>query len=186
MIYTARGVSNSDLGLYANGQQVQRKSNMTLLDRVLYRYFNGITIKTYKQKEILTMTYTAHEVLGGYYETHKQVEVSARLRYMPYAQAGWRRDGDNYFTMISYSSRIFTAQITAFGVEEISVRDADAAINYSRTTSRQVTAAMREIGLTDSTIARLKKWFTSDSKHVIAVYIGHGEWMDADTGEAVA
>lgn len=44
-IYTARGVNNSDLWLYANGQQVQRtvnystqrKSNMTLLDRVLYR-----------------------------------------------------------------------------------------------------------------------------------------------------
>jgi hypothetical protein len=45
VIYTARGVANSDLGLYANGQQVQRttnysaqrKSNMTLLDRVLCR-----------------------------------------------------------------------------------------------------------------------------------------------------
>lgn len=45
VIYTARGVANSDLGLYANGQQVQRtvnyseqrKSNMALLDRVLYR-----------------------------------------------------------------------------------------------------------------------------------------------------
>lgn len=45
VIYTARGVTNSDLGLYANGQRVQRtvnystqrKSNMTLLNRVLYR-----------------------------------------------------------------------------------------------------------------------------------------------------
>lgn len=45
VIYTARGAANSDLGLYANGQQVQRtinysaqrKSNMTLLDRVLCR-----------------------------------------------------------------------------------------------------------------------------------------------------
>lgn len=45
VIYTARGVANSDLWLYANGQQVQRtvnysaqrKSNMKLLDRVLYR-----------------------------------------------------------------------------------------------------------------------------------------------------
>lgn len=132
------------------------------------------------------MTYTAHEVLGGYYETYKQVEVSSRLRYMPYAQAGWRREKDNYFTMMSYSSRIFTAQVTAFGVEEISTRNADAAIIYSRTTSRQVTAAMREIGLTDSTIARLKKWFTSDSKHATAVYIGRGEWVDACTGEVLA
>lgn len=132
------------------------------------------------------MTYTAHEIHGGYYETYKCVEVASRLRYMPYAQAGWRCENDNYFTMVSYSSRIFTAQITASGVEEISTRNADAAINYSRTTSRQVTMAMRELGLTDSTIARLKKWFTSDSEHVTAVYIGRGEWMDGCTGEAIA
>ena len=46
VIYTARGAAvNSDLGLYANGRLVQRtvnysaqrKSNMKLLDRVLYR-----------------------------------------------------------------------------------------------------------------------------------------------------
>lgn len=131
------------------------------------------------------MTYTAHEIHGGYYETCKKVEVASRLHYMPYAQAGWRREDDNYFTMVSYSSRIFTAQVTAFGVEEVNVRNADAAINYSRTTSRQVTMAMREIGLTDSTIARLKKWFTSDPKHVTAVYIGHGQWTDNTTGEVI-
>lgn len=131
------------------------------------------------------MTYTAHEINGGYYETYKQVAVDSKLRYMPYAQAGWRRDGYERFAMVSYSSRIFTAQVTAFGVEEISVRNADAAINYSRTTSRQVTAAMREIGLTDSTIARLKKWFTSDPKHITAVYIGRGKWTDSTTGEVI-
>ena len=45
VIYTARGGANSYLGLYANGRRVQqtvnystqRKSNMKLLDRVLYR-----------------------------------------------------------------------------------------------------------------------------------------------------
>lgn len=45
VIYTARGVASSDLGLYADGEQVQRttnystqrKSNMKLLDRILYR-----------------------------------------------------------------------------------------------------------------------------------------------------
>lgn len=44
-IYTARGVANSDLGLYANGRQVQRTTNysaqrkagMTLLQRVIER-----------------------------------------------------------------------------------------------------------------------------------------------------
>lgn len=131
------------------------------------------------------MIYTAHEIHCGYYETYKKVDVNARLRYMPYAQAGWIRERDNYFTMLSYSSRIFAAQITAFGVEEISTRNADAAINYSRTTSRQVTAAMRELGLTDTTIIKLKKWFTSDSKHVTAVYIGRGQWVDSCNGEVI-
>ena len=45
VIYTARGGANSDLGLYANGHKVQRtvnysaqrKSGMTLLQRVLER-----------------------------------------------------------------------------------------------------------------------------------------------------
>ena len=45
VIYTARGCANSDLGLYANGRRVQRsvnyssqrKSGMTLLQRVLER-----------------------------------------------------------------------------------------------------------------------------------------------------
>ena len=130
-------------------------------------------------------TYTAHEI-NGYYETYKQVTVDAKLRYMPYAQAGWMREDDDRFTMYSYSSRIFTAQITSCGVEEISVRNADAAINYSRTTSSQVSAAMKEIGLASDVIARLKKWFTSDPKHVTAVYIGRGQWVDACTGEVIA
>lgn len=44
VIYTARGVANSDLGLYADGKQLpsvnysaQRKAEMSLLNRVLYR-----------------------------------------------------------------------------------------------------------------------------------------------------
>ena len=46
VIYKARSAAvNSDLGLYANGRRVQRtvnysaqrKSNMTLLDKILYR-----------------------------------------------------------------------------------------------------------------------------------------------------
>ena len=131
------------------------------------------------------MNYTAHEIIGCY-ENYKQVAVDAKLRYMPYAQEGWLREDDDRFAMYSYSSRIFTAQITSCGVEEISVRNADAAINYSRTTSRQVSAAMKEIGLANDVIARLKKWFTSDSKHVTSVYIGRGQWVDACTGEAIA
>ena len=129
--------------------------------------------------------YIAHEI-NGCYETYKQVAVDAKLRYMPYAQAGWLQEKDDCFSMFSYSSRIFTAQISACGVEEISVQNADAAMNYSRTTSRQVSAAMQEIGLANDVIARLKKWFTSDSKHVTAAYIGRGQWVDACTGDVIA
>ena len=128
--------------------------------------------------------YIAHEI-NGCYETYKQVAVDAKLRYMPYAQAGWLREDDDRFAMYSYSSRIFTAKFDDTGVAEISKRDADATINYSRTTSRQVTAAMQEIGLANDVIARLKKWFTNDPKHVTAVYIGRGQWVDACTGEAI-
>lgn len=130
------------------------------------------------------MTYTAHEI-NGCYETYKQVAVDAKLRYMPYAQAGWMQEKDNCFTMYSYSSRIFTVKFDDTGVAEISTSNADEAINYSRTTSRQVSAAMREIGLTDDTIARLKKWFTSDPKHVTAVYIGCGKWVDGCKGDEI-
>lgn len=129
------------------------------------------------------MIYTAHEVHGGYYETYKCVEVDARLHYMPYAQAGWLREKeDNYFTMLSYSSRIFTAQVTAFGVEEISTRNADAAINYSRTTSRQVTAAMQELGLCGGEIAALKRFFIRGGKVACS---GSDSWWDAETGAVI-
>ena len=131
------------------------------------------------------MIYTAHEIRGGIYDTYKHVAVDAKLRYMPYAQAGWLQEKGNCFTMYSYSSRIFTVKFDDTGVAEISTRDADAAINYSRTTSRQVTMAMREIGLTNDTITKLKKWFVNNPKHVTAVYIGRGQWVDACTGEEI-
>lgn len=44
VIYTARGTSNSDLGLYSDGKQLprhnyslERKNSLPLLERVLYR-----------------------------------------------------------------------------------------------------------------------------------------------------
>ena len=116
-----------------------------------------------------------------------EVDVDARLHYMPYAQAGWRIFWDIHKTMemFSYSSRIFTAKFDETGISEIHTVNADAAINYSRTTSRQVTAAMRELGLEGNTIAKLKKWFTSNSKHVTAVNLGRGQWVDACTGEVI-
>ena len=134
-------------------------------------------------------TYTAHEILGGVYEKTVKMTVDRRLRYMPYAQAGWRDRKlgarESALEMYSYSSLIFTASFDCGVLCDISTHDADAAMDCSRTTSRQVTSAMREIGLTDATIARLKKWFASDPKHVTAVYIGRGEWIEASTGEMI-
>ena len=130
------------------------------------------------------MIYTAHEIHGGYYETYKQVEVDARLHYMPYAQAGWRVFWDIHKTMemFSYSSRIFTAKFDETGVAEIHTMEADAAINYSRTTSRQVTAAMQELGLCGGEIAALKRFFIRGGKVACS---GSDSWWDAETGAVI-
>lgn len=131
------------------------------------------------------MTYT--EKNFAYDAIHNT--TTRKLRYMPYAQAHWDVtawcDGTETWGMTSYASRIFTASKDGSNVYRVSVQGARAAINYSRTTSRQVTMAMRELGLTDSTIARLKKWFTSDRNHVTAVYAGRGQWTDDTTGEVI-
>ena len=131
------------------------------------------------------MTYTAHEIHDGYYETCKKVEVSRRLYYMPYAQAGLcdLQSGELH-VMYSYSSHIFSAYTSSFGLEYISVRGADAAINYSRTTSRQVTAAMRELGLTGNEIAALKKFFTNGGEIAIVTHDGE-HWVNGDTCEVI-
>lgn len=131
------------------------------------------------------MTYTAHEIRGGYYETYKQVEVDKRLYYMPYAQAGWRIFWDIHkeMEMFSYSSRIFTAKFDETGVVEIHTMEADAAINYSRTTSRQVSAAMQELGLSCSEIVALKRFFTRGGKD--AMLLDGGTWADVETGKVI-
>ena len=131
------------------------------------------------------MTYTAHEIRGGYYETYKRVEVDRRLYYMPYAQAGWRDSysGDLHY-MYSYSSRIFSAYTSSFGLEYISVRGADAAINYSRTTSKQVTAAMRELGLNVNEIAAIKKFFTNGGEIAILTHDGK-HWVNGDNCDVI-
>ena len=46
-------------------------------------------------------TYTAHEILVLLYEKTVKMTVSRRLRYMPYAQAGWMREDDDRFAMYS-------------------------------------------------------------------------------------
>jgi len=130
------------------------------------------------------MTYVAHEQ-RGYYCRDTRVEVTRRLYYMPYAQAGWRSREDGVQTMYSYSSRVFEVYVSCYGIEYISVRQADATINYSRTTSRQVTAAMQELGLNGDEIKTLKHYFASGGK--IAVASADGEqWLNGETGEVIA
>ena len=113
-------------------------------------------------------TYTAHEIFGGLYEKTVKMTVSRRLRYMPYAQAGWIdcvHDTEEEHIFFSYSSEIFRLQRSrkdtgsAWGEWIINRRFATANMKCSRTTSRQVTCALREYGFTDKTIEDIKKHF---------------------------
>ena len=140
------------------------------------------------------MTYTAHEVFGGIYENTVKMTVDRRLRYMPYAQAGWRDYAvyDNYGTttdrcqaMYSYSSLIFTATVNADGdVIMIDTLDAAAKANYSRTTSRQVTLALRELGFSDAVAQAIKRYITSQPSGAAVMQCGR-DWVDTATGEVV-
>ena len=140
------------------------------------------------------MIYTAHEILGGVYEKTVKMTVSRRLRYMPYAQAGWRdydvydQNGattDHCKAMYSYSSLIFTATVNVNGdVTMIDTHDAKAKANCSRTTSRQVTLAMRELGFTDAVIMALKQYIASQQRGVVVRRCGR-DWIDTATGEVV-
>ena len=140
------------------------------------------------------MTYTAHEILGGVYEKTVKMTVSRRLRYMPYAQAGWReydvydQNGattDHCKAMYSYSSLIFTATVNVNGdVTMIDTYDAKASADCSRTTSRQVTLALRELGFTDAVIAALKRYIASNPSGVVVRQCGR-DWIDTATGEVV-
>ena len=139
-------------------------------------------------------TYTAHEVLGGLYEKTVKMTVDRRLRYAPYSQAGWRdyevydQDGattDHCKAMYSYSSLIFTATVNVNGdVTMIDTYDAKASADCSRTTSRQVTLAMRELGFTDAVIAALKRYIASNPSGVVVGQCGR-DWIDTATGEVV-
>ena len=139
-------------------------------------------------------TYTAHEILGGLYENTVKMTVSRRLRYAPYAQAGWRdydvydQNGtitDHCKAMYSYSSLIFTATVNVNGdVTMIDTYDAKASADCSRTTSRQVTLALRELGFTDAVIAALKRYIASNPSGVVVKKYGR-DWIDTATGEVV-
>ena len=114
------------------------------------------------------MIFTAHEIKNGYFYNDVKVFVNRKLRYMPYAQAGWIdcvQDTVEEHVFFSYSSEIFRLQRrrkdvdSAWGEWIINRRFAAANMQCSRTTSRQVTMALREYGFTDKTIADIKKHF---------------------------
>ena len=113
------------------------------------------------------MIYTAHEQ-NGYFCKDVKVFVNRKLRYMPYAQAGWIdcvHDTEEEHIFFSYSSEIFRLQRSrkdtgdAWGGWIINRLFATANMQCSRTTSWQVTCALREYGFTDKTIADIKKHF---------------------------
>lgn len=145
------------------------------------------------------MTYTAHEILGGLYENTVKMTVDRRLRYAPYAQVGWidtikrYTDNDNNGklasyckAMYSYSSLIFTATVNEKGVVDmIDTQDAKAAANCSRTTSRQVTLAMRELGFSDAVITALKKYISAAAPHSVYLLLSGRDWIDSGTGEVI-
>ena len=137
-------------------------------------------------------TYTAHEIKGGIFCRTIPVTVSRRLGGMPYAQAGW----DDYSlpaakeyisAFYSYSSRIFKAcyKLCDGGTPQlyaIDTRDANAASNYSRTTSRQCMAALRELGLCDKDVRGIKRYLDRGGKCAV---LNGNLWVDAFTGEAI-
>ena len=138
-------------------------------------------------------TYTAHEILGGVYEKTVKMTVSRRLRYAPYAQAGWidyySKCGtitDNGKAMYSYSSLIFTATVNASGgITMIDTYDAKASADCSRTTSRQVTLALRELGFSDAVAQAIKRHISSNPSGAFVIHYGRG-WIDTATGEVIA
>ena len=141
-------------------------------------------------------TYTAHEILGGVYEKTVKMTVDRRLRYMPSAQAGWidtvQKDGTTASDFYSYSSKIFTAFRSVVDgrqvVEGISTNDNDATSDYSRTTSRQCIAALRELGLCDKDVRGIKRYLDRGGKFALLYHYANGDqqWCDAFTGEVIA
>lgn len=144
----------------------------------------------------MSKTYIAHEILGGIYENTVKMTVDRRLRYAPYSQAGWI-DGQNTFRFnynlelmdlhkfFSYSSLIFYAVTDKKGrCCYISNGGAGASIDCSRTTSRQSTLALRELGLSDRVLTALKS-FLSGGEDRAALYDGCN-WLDILSGEVIA
>lgn len=98
-------------------------------------------------------TYTAH-CINGVFEKYKNVTVERPLKYAPYAQAGFEVHG-NCLYLMSYASCVFKARKDPDGSWHI--EPCKVAASYSRTTSRHITLALRELGMSDKEIVDCKK-----------------------------
>ena len=133
------------------------------------------------------MTYTTHEILGGLYEKTVKMTVDSRLRYAPYAQAGWRYrktlSGNTAAVLYSCNSKIATVWTDAYGTAyRVDTSGGDAALDCSRTTSKHFTLAMRERGLSDSVIQAIKPALAGGDM----VALVRGKWILYSTGEVIA
>ena len=132
-------------------------------------------------------TYIAHEIKGGIFCRTIPVTVSRRLLYAPYSQSGWidrkTLSGNTAAVLYSYSSKIATVWIDAHGTAyRIDTTGGDAALNCSRTTSKQFTLAMRECGLSDSVIQAIKPVLAGGDMVALVC----GKWILYSTGEVIA
>lgn len=98
-------------------------------------------------------TYIAH-CMNGYLQRDIRVTVDERLDYAPYAQAGWCNFKDGWYFM-SYSSLVFKATRVQDSAELI-IEPMDASPYFSRTTSKQTSLALKELGYTPQEIKKIK------------------------------
>lgn len=98
-------------------------------------------------------TYTAH-CFDGLYKSVKRVVADNPLRYAPYSQAGWRNFKNGVY-LVSYASLVFKANKMPDG--RYTIEPMDVMPSYSRTTSRQTTKALKELGYGPKEIADIKK-----------------------------
>ena len=107
-------------------------------------------------------TYTAH-CMNGVFQRDKRVTVDERLKNAPYSQAGWC-NFDNGWYFMSYASLVFKAT-RGQDSEELIIEPMDVVPAFSRTTSKQTTLALKELGYTREEIERIKSAL-NDSKTI--------------------
>lgn len=98
-------------------------------------------------------TYTAH-CMNGVFQSDRRVTVDERLQNAPYAQAGWLNFKNGWYLM-SYASLVFKATKVQDSAELI-IEPMDVVPSCSRTTSRQTTLALKELGYNHKEIAQIK------------------------------